>query len=225
MNPLGIVTATLLLSWSSPLLAPRVKNPGYPYSLLSWAAQAQTAQNSQAQARRLYEQGVKQFRNEQYQAALRTYQQVLAIESELGNNTGVGRTLNSIGGVYYERSQPQLALEVYQGSLAIRRSVGDKAGEARTLYNIGLVYQNLLQYPKAQKSFEQALKIFRQYGDRTGIEATLEALSATRPRFESGIISGTILLDDYDALGTTLPVGADSGEGSTLPEEDDFKGF
>jgi tetratricopeptide (TPR) repeat protein len=235
INPLGIATATMLLCLTSPLLSPGVKNPGYPYSLLLSPAQAQTAQDRKAEARRLYEEGVKQFNRGQYQKALQIYQQVLAIESELNDQTSVGRTLNSIGGVYYERDQLRQALELYHGSLAIRRAVSDKAGEGRTLYNIGLAYQELQQNSQARKSFEKALKIFKEIGDRTGLEATSEALSPTSPELESGFSVGTILLDDYETQGTTPQVGSSSngtqgaipqvgaspGEGSTNSNPDD----
>lgn len=203
INSISVVSATLVVYLGSLLL---------PYP-----AQAQTAQNKEAEARRLYEEGVQQFRNSYYKKALETYQQVLAIESERSNNAGVGRILNSIGGVYFDRDQYSQALEVYQGSLAIRRVVNDKAGEAKTLYNIGLVYKELGQDSQAQKSFEQALEIFQEIGDRTGIEAAKEAVSP-RQTIESGFSTGTILLDDYDAQATTTPAGSASGEASTPAE-------
>jgi tetratricopeptide (TPR) repeat protein len=185
-----MITATLILGLTS--------------AISYLPAQAQTALNS-SPAKQFYEQGLKQFRSGQYPEARRTYQQVLSIESENGNNAGVGRALNSLGGLYYEQDQYYQALEVYLGSLAIRRQIGDKLGEARTLYNLGLVYQELHQNAKAQKSFTQARTIFNQIKDTAGIKATTEALSPTRPSLESGFSTGTILLDDYETEGLTPP--------------------
>ncbi|WP_009631666.1 tetratricopeptide repeat protein [Synechocystis sp. PCC 7509] len=180
-------------------------------------AQAQTALNSTALAKQFYNQGLKQFRNGQYPEALQTYQQLLSIESENGNNAGVGRTLNSLGGLYYEQDQYYQALDVYLGSLAIRRQMGNKLGEARTLYNLGLVYQELRQNTKAQKSFTQAMTIFNQMKDVNGIKATTEALSPTRPRLESGFSSGTILLDEYETEGLISPAGVISNNNPKIP--------
>ena len=186
-----VITATLILSLTS------------VFSYLP--AQAQVARNS-IPAKQFYEQGLKQFRNGQYSEARRAYQQVLFIESENGNDAGVGRALNSLGGLYYEQEQYYQALEVYVGSLAIRRQIKDRKAEARTLYNIGLVYQELGQKSQAQKSFNQAMVIFNQTKDATGIKATTEALSPTRPSLESGFSSGTILLDEYETDGLTPPI-------------------
>lgn len=185
-----ILTATLLLSLST----------------IALPAPAQTARNSTSQAKQVYNQAVKQFRNGQYVEALQAYQQVLSIESENGNNAGVGRALNSLGGLYYEQEQYYQAINVYSGSLAIRRQMGDKLGEARTLYNLGLVYQELRQNAKAQKSFTQAMAIFNQIKDTAGIKATTEALNPTHPHLESGFSTGTILLDEYETAGVTTPV-------------------
>lgn len=195
-----IITATLLLSLSTILPAP-----------------AQTARNSTSQVKQFYTQAVKQFRNGQYVEALQAYQQVLSIESENGNNAGVARALNSLGGLYYEQEQYYQAINVYSGSLAIRRQMGDKLGEARTLYNLGLVYQELRQNAKAQKSFTQAMAIFNQMKDTAGIKATTEALNPTHPHLESAFSTGTILLDEYETEGLTSPLRVFSNNPKPTP--------
>ncbi len=202
------LTATLLLSFTCTAVS----------TINSVPVQAQTARNSTSVAKQFYEQGLKQFRNGQYPEALQAYRQVLSIESDNGNNPGVGRALNSLGGLYYEQDQYYQALDVYLGSLAIRRQIKDKLGEARTLYNLGLVYQELNQNTKAQKAFSQAMAIFNQIKDAKGIKATTEALSPTSPRLESGFSSGTILLDEYETEGLTPPpIGVFSNNQPTTP--------
>jgi tetratricopeptide (TPR) repeat protein len=189
------LTATLLLSIACTAVS----------SLSSAPVQAQTLRNSTSIAKQFYDQGLAQFRNGQYPEALQAYRQVLSIESDNGNNLGVARTLNSLGGLYYEQEQYYQALDIYLGSLAIRRQMKDKLGEARTLYNLGLVYQELNQNTKAQKAFNQAMTIFTQVKDAKGIKAATEALSPTSPRLESGFSSGTILLDEYETEGLNPP--------------------
>lgn len=191
-----LITATLLLSLISTIS---------PLPL-----QAQTARSSNSLAKQFYDRALNQFRNGQYPDAFQTYQQLLSIESESGNNAGVGRALNSLGGLYYEQDQYYQALDVYLGSLAIRRQMGDKLGQARTLHNIGLVYQELRQNAKAQKFFSQAIAIFNQMKYAPGIEATTEAISPTHSHLESGFSSGTILLDEYETEGINPQVGVSS---------------
>ena len=190
---------------------------GLTATVSSLPVQAQTARNSTSLAKQFYDQGLKQFRNGQYPEAFQTYQKVLSIESENANNAGVGRALNSLGGLYYEQDQYYQALGVYLGSLAIRRQMGDKQGEARTLYNIGLVYQELNQYTKAQNSFAQAMIIFNQMKDATGIKATTEALSPSSSPLESGFSTGTILLDEYEVGGITSPTRVFSNNKPQIP--------
>lgn len=202
----AIVTRTLIFCLTAVSIAAIDTNSQFRYSLWT-VAQAQTATNSNVRVKQLYEQGVKQFRNGQYQQALHSYQQVLAMESENGNNAGVGRVLNSIGAVYSEQEQYYQALEVYQGSLAIRRQLQDRSGTARTLYNIGVVYQELQQVAQGQRSLTQAMAIFQTIGDKVGLAATKEALTPTQPRLESGFSTGIILVDEYEAEGLNPPVG------------------
>ncbi|HAA26483.1 MAG TPA: hypothetical protein DCE56_00875 [Cyanobacteria bacterium UBA8553] len=84
---------------------------------------------------------------------LRTYANFLFLISSCGaqpsgsfqsdednTNTGIGRTLNSIGGVYYQLGEYTQALRFFEQVLAVRTQVGDRSGIATTLNNMGLIY-------------------------------------------------------------------------------------
>ncbi len=64
-----------------------------------------------------------------YAKALDYYQQSLAIEKQVGNEAGVGTTLNNIGLVYDNLGEYRKALDYYQQSLAIDKQLGDKSRE------------------------------------------------------------------------------------------------
>ena len=115
----------------------------------------------------------------------------------------VGRTLNSIGGVYYQQKKYQQALASFQKSLEIRRQIGDKAGEAKTLNNMGLVYDQLKEKDRAIELVQQAQAIFQEINDIRSVEKTrdnLELLTPcpTGPNLPSCFAVGqvTILFDD-----------------------------
>jgi hypothetical protein len=70
-NHLHFITATLLLSVASPLFA-------FTYDFKPLIAQAQTAQDSQAEADRLLEEANSQFSEGQFQKALDSFLQILS---------------------------------------------------------------------------------------------------------------------------------------------------
>ncbi|MDK2411717.1 tetratricopeptide repeat protein [Aphanizomenon sp. 202] len=136
-------------------------------------AQTQTTQNQKDEADRLTEKGTQQYKQGQFQAALATFQQALAIEKEIGDRAGVGSTFNKIGGIYDSLGQYPKALDYYQQALAIIQKIGDRHGIGQSLNNIGGIYDSLGQYPKALDFYQQALAIRKQIGDHAGEGSTL----------------------------------------------------
>jgi CHAT domain-containing protein len=165
--PLKLITAALLLCLIQIL-------PQSAIAQVTGTLQiAQAVSDRQAEADRLYNQGVQQYRTSQFQDALQSYQQALSLYQEIGDRMGEGRILSSIGVVYRSLGQYPQALEQFQQALVITRAVGDRAGEGATLNNIGAVYISLGQYPQALEQFQQALVIRRAVGDRAREGATL----------------------------------------------------
>jgi tetratricopeptide (TPR) repeat protein len=98
-------------------------------------AQATASSDRKAEADKLFQDGVQQFRRGEYPKALQTYQRVLDIRRKLGDQAGIGQTLNNIGQVYNGLVQQEKALEVLQQALKIHREIKDRAGEGETLDN------------------------------------------------------------------------------------------
>ena len=159
-----------LISWiTSPLLLTLIPSllpiPSY---LFSSTAQAQTSQDWTIEADKLLEQGIQQFDISEYQAAIRSWQQTLAIYQQLKDRDGEASSLNNLGLAYYSLGQYPKAIEFHQQSLAIKQEIGDRNGEALSLMNMGIAYSELGQYPKAIEFYQQSLSIQRQIGDRNG---------------------------------------------------------
>ncbi|MBD2413976.1 hypothetical protein FACHB389_12510 [Nostoc calcicola FACHB-389] len=142
-------------------------------------AQTATSSDSKAEADKLFQEGVQQFRRGEYPKALQTYQRVLEIRRKLGDKAGIGQTLNNIGQVYNWLVQQEKALEVLQQALKIRREIKDRAGEGETLDNLGGAYLALFKEEEALKTLQQALEIRREVKDKAGEAVTLSRMGFT----------------------------------------------
>jgi tetratricopeptide (TPR) repeat protein len=104
----------------------------------------------------------------EYQKAIEFHQQSLAIDREIGDRGGEGKSYNNLGNVYDSLGEYQKAIEFHQQSLAIDREIGDRGGEAKSYNNLGNVYDSLGEYQKAIEFHQQSLAIKREIGDRGG---------------------------------------------------------
>ncbi|MCF3643571.1 CHAT domain-containing protein [Planktothrix agardhii] len=127
---------------------------------------AQTVTEREAEADRLLEQGIQQYKTSQYQAAIQSLETALNIFREIGDRNGEGKALIALGNAYSDLGQYQKAIEFYQQSLTIFREIGDRNIEGGALNNLGSAYNRLGQYQKAIEFFQQSLTIAREIGDR-----------------------------------------------------------
>jgi CHAT domain-containing protein/lipopolysaccharide biosynthesis regulator YciM len=134
---------------------------------------AQTTAQRKAEADRLLQQGIQQVQTSQFQAALQSWEQALAIYREIGDRQGEGAILGNLGIAYRSLGDYQKAIDYHQQGLAIARQIGDHQGEGAALGNLGNVYYSLGDYQKAIEYSQQVLAIARQIGDRQGEGAAL----------------------------------------------------
>ncbi|NES71275.1 MAG: tetratricopeptide repeat protein, partial [Okeania sp. SIO2D1] len=127
---IGITTLT-----TTPLILPLLPQRSY----------AKTSDSQAEKLEQLMKTGFQQVRQYQYQEAIETLQQALAIAKKIKDrkkeavaNLGLGFNYNRIG-------KQQEALNFYDQALIIFREVGDRSGEAGTLNNIGEVYLRIGQ--------------------------------------------------------------------------------
>ncbi|TVQ15313.1 MAG: CHAT domain-containing protein, partial [Leptolyngbya sp. DLM2.Bin27] len=130
----------------------------------------------QVEANQLVQQGLGQFNASQFQAALQSWEQALAIYQAIGDRSGERRALSSLGLVYRHTGDYRRAIEFDEQSLAIAREISDRSSERLALGNLGLAYLNLGDHHRAIDLYGQALAIAREIGDRSGEGLALSGL-------------------------------------------------
>ncbi len=141
-------------------------------------AQEQAPNPRKAEADNLFNLGVQQKHNQDYEAAIATFNQALEIYREIGDViegemrqavlTGEGKTLSQLGQIYDSiRDFPQ-ATDYHLQSLNIAQKNEDTLLEAASLSNLGMSYSNLGDYSQAIDYFEQSIPLVRQLGNRAG---------------------------------------------------------
>ncbi len=131
-------------------------------------------------ADKLFETGVEQFRRGAFDEALETYEQVLTIRKELGDQGEIAQTLNNIGDVYINQREYSEAIEVLQQALTIRRKINDRSGVAETLNLIGFVYQRQREFSQALNLHQEALDISEAISDRSNEGESLHNIGAVK---------------------------------------------
>jgi CHAT domain-containing protein len=129
---------------------------------------AQTTDAREAEADRLWQQGIHQYQTGQFPAALNSLQQALQIYRALKNRQGEGRALNSLGIANHSLGNYAKVIEYWQQSLAIEREIKNRRGEGLALGNLGVAYIDLGNYAKAIEYTQQRLAIAREIKDRLG---------------------------------------------------------
>jgi tetratricopeptide (TPR) repeat protein len=112
----------------------------------------------------------------EYDAALKQYQNSLAILEELSDRVGVARSLHNIGIIQQARGDYDAALEQYHRSLAISEELGDRAGVASSLNQIGIIQQVRGNYDEALEQYHRSLAISEELGDRAGVARSLHQI-------------------------------------------------
>ncbi|MEG4453402.1 CHAT domain-containing tetratricopeptide repeat protein [Microcoleus sp. N9_A1] len=150
-----LASISLLLFTTAPLLTPDSLFP----------AIAQTTDARQAEADRLLQQGIQQYQNRQFQAALNSWQQALQIYRALKNRHKEGWALGNLGVAYGDLGSYAKAIEYGQQHLIIAREIKDREGEGAALGNLGVAYLFLNNYAKAIEYTQQSLANARAIKD------------------------------------------------------------
>jgi len=140
---------------------------------------AQTSESSRkAEADRLHQQGIEQYQTSEFQAAIQSWQQALAIYQEIGDRQGEANSLGNLGNAYDSLGESQKAIDFHLLSLPILQQISDHRGEAYSLGNLGNAYDSLGNHQKAIDFHQQSLLISQQIGDRLGEVYSLNNLGS-----------------------------------------------
>jgi CHAT domain-containing protein/tetratricopeptide (TPR) repeat protein len=128
------------------------------------------------QADRLSQLGLEQVRQNQLDAARRSWQGALEIYEEVGDKLKQGWIAINLGLLYETLGDDERAVAYHQQSLEIVRELGKSDAERGVLHNLGRVYERLAEYKQAQQVYRQSLMLARQIGDRQGESEALHKL-------------------------------------------------
>ncbi|MEW6492028.1 MAG: CHAT domain-containing tetratricopeptide repeat protein [Cyanobacteriota bacterium] len=137
---------------------------------------AQTPDARKAEADQLRQQGIQQAQTGQVEAALKSWEQALAIYQEIKDRVGEGKTVGNLGVAYYNLGNYTEAIRYYRQSLAIGKEIKDRLVEGNALGNLGSAYESLGDYTKAIEYQQQSLAIAREIEDPLGEAAALSSL-------------------------------------------------
>lgn len=118
---------------------------------------------------RLWEQGLRQLTDNQFQEALHSCEAALAIYQEV-HSYSEPYALICLGRIHTALAQFQQAVTFYQQALSVLQgldSSSDRQAEAQVLKGLGRAYHALGQYQQAIEAYQTALPI---YQDMSGIE-------------------------------------------------------
>lgn len=99
-------------------------------------------------------------------AALRYYEQILAISLENGDETGEVEALNELFILAVQLGRQELATQYGEAMLALTLSASDRAAEAKVLRMIAISLRDSGHHTESWRYYEQALAIVRELGDR-----------------------------------------------------------
>ncbi len=140
-------------------------------------------------AQQLQDQGVKLFKQRDYEAAARTFQEAQAayeadsdtmMAAEMGVNTGL---------VHRALGENQPALDAMQAALEVFQNAGDELRVAKVLGNMGGVYAALGDKEQAYNCYRQAADIFKDKSENKLYGETLIAMGDLQMR-DGKLMSG-----------------------------------
>ena len=137
----------------------------------------------------LQDQGVKLFKQHDYEAAARAFQEAQAAY-EADNDTMMSAEMRvNLGLVHRSLGENQPALEAMQQALEVFQNANDELRVAKVLGNMGGVYAALGDKEQAYNCYRQAADIFKEQGENKLYGETLIAMGDLQMR-DGKLMSG-----------------------------------
>ena len=137
----------------------------------------QELENSLGQQRVLREWGDLAFQRGEHDHAFTLYQQIPAIDRQLGQTADAARFLRErLAPRYAAAGRLDDAIATYQAALESSQQLRDRDAVALTWYRLGYTYQQNRQYSDALNSYQQALQGFQETEDIAFQDWTLRHL-------------------------------------------------
>ena len=97
----------------------------------------------------------------EFQKALDTLNQALAIDRDIQSKWAIAYDLKNLGLTYLQMGQPQKALPLFQEALETASGIGNRINEAKILLGYGEALFLLERWPEAEEHFQKALELSR----------------------------------------------------------------
>ncbi len=154
-------------------------------------------------ADQLQEQGVKLFRQKEYEEAARTFQQAQEAYEAESKPDMAAEMLTNLGLVHRALGENQQALDVMQQALHTFQQTEDALRAAKVLGNMGGVYVALGDREQAYTCYRQAADVFQELGEKKLHGETLLAMADLQVRegkIGTGAATYEVGLSELDKL-------------------------
>lgn len=160
-------------------------------------------------AQELQDQGVKLFKQHDYEAAARTFDQAREAYLAEGKADLAAEMQTNIGLVHRSLGEHQQALDAMQGALQTFQEQNDTLRVAKVLGNMGGVYAAMGDKEQAYNCYRQAADIFQELGEKKLYGETMIAMGDLQMR-EGKVMTGAstyeVGLENLDELSPTQKV-------------------
>jgi tetratricopeptide (TPR) repeat protein len=133
--------------------------------------------NKKGEINALIQKGNCYFRMSEFQDAMESAENALAMAEELKMDKEIALSLNVIGGIYNELGEYDNSSEHFFKSLSIFEKIHDKKGISQSLGFLGTVYDSQKEYTKALGYLNKSLSLAKSLGDRSLITKNLNNIS------------------------------------------------
>lgn len=111
-----------------------------------------------------------------YGIARELYQQSLDLKQDIGDKSGIARSIFTLAILDSVQGDYKTAQSRYQESLELRQEIGEKSGIADCFVYLGNLAFYQVDYEKAYSLYEQSLEIYRELEDKSSIAFCLLVL-------------------------------------------------
>ncbi|MDZ4764749.1 MAG: tetratricopeptide repeat protein [Chloroflexota bacterium] len=123
------------------------------------------------------EQGIKLFKQKEYEAAARSFQEASDAYNAAGQRDMAAEMMTNIGLVNRALGENQQALDVMNQALTVFQELNDVLRAAKVLGNMGGVYMALGDREQAYNAYRHAADVFQELGEKALHGETLLAMS------------------------------------------------
>jgi predicted ATPase/Tfp pilus assembly protein PilF len=123
------------------------------------------------------------------------HEEALALRREIGEQRGLGGTLNNLAVVVRDQGDPARAEALFAESLALFRQAGDDSRVAYVLHNLAGLGRDRGDIDRAAALYEESLALKRRAGDQRGIATTLNDLALVAED-QGDYAKATLLLEE-----------------------------